>query len=58
MIYYTDTAQAEILEELDKQLKAGKLKEVCDTPKFWQRFTTVELDYILKFHEDSSNTQE
>lgn len=46
--YYTDTAQSEILEELNKQLKAGKLTEVKDTAEYWIKFTTVELDYILK----------
>ncbi len=55
VVKYADSAQREILKKLDKQLKAGKLDHVRDTPDYWKKFTSVELEYILNYRRDNAS---
>lgn len=44
-----DQHQQDSLTAIKKQLDKGKLTEVKDTPEYWKKYTTVELDYILSY---------
>lgn len=46
---FIDAPQAEILNELKAALDAGGLREVRDTPEYWQKYTTPELNFILEY---------
>lgn len=49
---YADAAQALELQRLKKELDSGKLKDVRDTPDWWKRFTSIEIDFILNYKKE------
>ena len=47
-----DQAQKDNLNKIQKELDRGMYKNVRDTPIFWRKFTSIELQFILDYWRD------
>lgn len=54
---YADAAQSIELQRLKKELDSGKLANVRDTPEWWTRFTSIEIDFILNYKKEKGRVK-
>ncbi len=57
MYRYADAAQSIELQRLKKELDSGKLVNVRDTPEWWTRFTSIEIDFILNYKKEKGRVK-